>query len=357
MAKKIMIMPSARSRFVKDGNMALIYKVLLYVAGVMVLSNWLIYGFMFGLKLLLMILVSMVVTKETEILFYSHDKDINRVEAKELIQKSYWRVTALIFVLLIPLSTPLWLTAVASIIATLLGKLLFGGFHHMVFHSSLVGYIFLTEGWPSLTGGVKFSTAFDNYLIDLLFNNDFFNKTLYIGKLFGENAPLFNPESATALQLFSDGASLEWVQVLSGFMPGITISGLILLLAFAFLVFKKAVNYFIPTAIILTYVLTSYLFGGFDILQSIQEVFVGSFLFIVVFISTDPITTPIPKIGKYIFAIIVGVLTYFIRQGVAYEEGIAFAMLFMMMLTPMLNTSFKAKPKKKAPVKDLKVGA
>jgi electron transport complex protein RnfD len=326
---------------------------LLYLAGVMIVTNWLLYGFMYGLKLLLIILVGMIITRETEILFYSHDKDIDRVQAKELIQKSYWKVTALIFLLIIPVGTPLWLTAVASIIATLLGKLLFGGFHHMVFHSSLVGYIFLTEGWPALTKGVGFATAFDNYLIDLLFNNDFFNKTLYIGKLFGESSPLFNPDSSTALQLMQDG-SLEWVQVLSGFMPGITVSGIILVLAFLFLLVKKAIHYFVPVAIILTYVLTSFLFGGFDILHSIQEVFVGSFLFVVIFVSTDPITTPMSKIGKHIFAIVVGALTFFIRQGVTYEEGIMFAMLFMMMLTPMLNTTFKVK--KKAPKKD-KVGA
>ena len=116
MAQKLMIMPSARSRFVKDDNMALIYKVLLYVAGVMIMSNWLLYGFMYGFKLLLMIFVSLLVTRETEILFYSHDKDIDRAQAKDLIQKSYWKVTALTFVLLIPLATPIWLVAVASIL-------------------------------------------------------------------------------------------------------------------------------------------------------------------------------------------------------------------------------------------------
>ncbi len=45
----------------------------------------------------------------------------------------------------------------------------------------------------------------------------------------------------------------------------------------------------------------------------------------------------------------------FIRQGVKYEEGVIFAVLFMNMLTPLLNQTLKAKkPVKKTPPK--KVG-
>ena len=71
---------------------------------------------------------------------------------------------------MIPIGTPLWLTALGAVLATLLGKLIFGGFHHMVFHSSLVGVMFVTMGWRQLVSGVAFSPAFDNDLIKLIFD-------------------------------------------------------------------------------------------------------------------------------------------------------------------------------------------
>lgn len=342
---KLMIMPSARTRYVKDNNMDLIYKLLVIVSIVLVLSNYVMYGFMYGLKLVLMILLALFATREIEILFYTHDKDIDRTQAKELIQKSYYKVTALIFVLLIPVGTPLWLTALGAVIASMLGKLLFGGFHHMVFHASLVGYIFLSEGWTQLVNGVKFSPAFDNYIIDLIFNNKFFNETLSLSRLFGQGNSLYTVDSASALD-----TTYSLNEVITGLAPGVTVSGVLLLGMLLFLIFKKAVNYIVPTTMILTFLITSFLVSG-SIETAIYQLFVGSFLFVVVFVSTDFITTPIPDSGKVIFGLVAGMLTVFIRNGSEYSEGVIFAVLFMMMLTPFLNTVLKKKPVKKAPVK------
>lgn len=355
---KLMIMPSARSRYVKDDNMNLIYRLLQVTALVMIFMNWYLYGFMYGLKLFLMILFTQLVTREVEILFYSHDKNINRPTAKELISKSYYKITALIFVLMIPVGTPLWLSGVGAAIATLLGKLLFGGFHHMVFHSSLVGYIFLTEGWTALLKGVEFSTAFDNYLINLLFNNSFFNEVLYIGRIFGLDGPLFDVSSMETVlgQVTNNSVTYSLLDTMIGAVPGVLVSGILLLAFLIYLIIKKAVNYVVPVTMIGSFLLTVFLTNGFDVNVVLYHLFSGAFLFVVVFVSTDFITTPIPSIGKVIFGIVAGSLTVFIRNGANYEEGVVFGVLFMMMLTPMMNTMFKKAPKKKvvkkAPVKE-----
>ena len=251
------------------------------------------------------------------------------------------------------MGTPLWLTGVGAVIATLLGKLLFGGFHHMVFHSSLVGYIFLTEGWSALVSGVKFTTAFDNYLLNLIFNNDFFNNTLYIGRFFGESSPLFNVETYQTALGNSSSIPYSMEAIMLGLVPGITTSGLLLLGALLFLIIKKAVNYIVPLTMIASFIIAAFIIGKFDSDFVIYQLFSGMFLFVVVFVSIDPITTPIPTSGKVIFGLIAGALTMIIRNGVQYEEGVVFAVLFMMMLTPMLNTMLKKKPVKKLPKKDV----
>jgi len=352
MAAKIMLWPSPRSKFVKEPNMKLIYNTLLVLSIIMILNNYYMYSFMYAVKLFLMIVVAIFLTVESEILFYSHDKDIDRQQAKTLIKKSYPKLTALIYVLLIPIGTPLWLVGLGAILATFLGKLLFGGFAHMVFHSSLVGVLFVTLGWTQLVDGVAFMTSFDNYLIDLVFNNSFFNDTLSIGGIFDPN------NMTTSLGMLLNNDMYDFLDVFIGIVPGIVGSGVVLLGIFGFLLYKKAINWITPVVMLGAFLLTALIMGlvnDYDSIYPLYQLFSGAFLFVLIFVVSDPITTPIPTKGKVIFGLIAGSLTMFIRYGVQYEEGVIFAVLFMNMLTPLLNQSFKAKkPVKKAPPK--KVG-
>jgi electron transport complex protein RnfD len=296
-----------------------------------------------------MIVVAIILTVESEILFYSHDKDVSRKEAKALLKKSYPKLTALIYVLLIPIGTPLWLVGLGAILGTFLGKLIFGGFAHMVFHTSLVGVLFVTLGWSQLVGGVAFISSFDNYLLELIFDNNFFNETLSIGGVFDPS------NMTTSLGMLLNNETYEFLDVFLGIVPGIVGSGIVLIGIFGFLLYKKAVNWITPVTMLSTFLITAAiiaLVNDYDLVFPLYQLFSGSFLFVLIFVVTDPITTPIPTKGKIIFGIVAGALTMFIRQGVQYEEGVIFAVLFMNMLTPLLNQSFKAKkPVKKAPPK------
>ena len=355
MAKKIMLWPSARSKFIKDGNMKLIYKSLIVISVVMIFLNYYLFGFIYGVKLLLMILLAVIVTVESEILFYTIDKDITREESKTLIQKSYPKITALIYVLLIPIGTPLWLVGVGAILATLLGKLLFGGFHHMVFHSSLVGVIFVTLGWPGLVDSVPFATSFDNYILELIFDNAFFNETLSIGTVFA-------PESVNILDamlgliteyniFFINGIEYSVLNTFLGVVPGVIGGALLLMVVAGVLVFKKAINYITPLAMVVSFIGTALIITlskNYDMSYVLLQLFSGSFLFVALFIATDPITSPIDNRGKIVYGVIAGALTMIIRHAGTNVEGVYFAVGFMMMLTPMINQAFKAKPKKKA---------
>jgi len=70
MAKKLMIFPSARSRYLTDKGMKTIYYTLLVLAALMVLQNWYLFSFMQGIKLVLMIILRHIETTEVEILIY-----------------------------------------------------------------------------------------------------------------------------------------------------------------------------------------------------------------------------------------------------------------------------------------------
>lgn len=359
MAKKLMIFPSARSRYLSDKGMKTMFYTLLLLAALMVLQNWYLYSFMHGVKLILMVVLSIVVTKEVEILFYSHDKDIDRAQSKELIAKSYPEVTALLFALLLPVGTPLWLTVIGAILATVVGKLLFGGFHHMVFHTSLVGFLFVTLGWNGLSINAEFANSFDNYLLKLLFDNDFFNNILSIGNAFLPSDPL-------ALSSFG---SYDVASMIFGIAPGILGIGIVMIGMFFYLVYNKVINWITTTSMIGTLLVISIiiaLVNGYNPIEyPLHQLFGGMFLFVAIFLASDPITTPIPTKGKVIYGVLVGALTMFMRNGDNFQNGtyiqaVVFAVLFMSMLTPMLNVELGKKKKKvvkKDPVPPVKVGA
>jgi Na+-translocating ferredoxin:NAD+ oxidoreductase RnfD subunit len=59
------------------------------------------------------------------------------------------------------------------------------------------------------------------------------------------------------------------------------------------------------------------------------------------FIATDYVTSPNAPRGQLIFGFGCGVLTYIIRTWAGYPEGVAFAVLLMNSMTPIIDTYFK----------------
>jgi Na+-translocating ferredoxin:NAD+ oxidoreductase RnfD subunit len=59
------------------------------------------------------------------------------------------------------------------------------------------------------------------------------------------------------------------------------------------------------------------------------------------FIATDYVTSPNAPQGRLVFGAGVGVLDYIIRTWAGYPEGIAFAILLMNSLTPIIDNNFK----------------
>ena len=63
--------------------------------------------------------------------------------------------------------------------------------------------------------------------------------------------------------------------------------------------------------------------GGFNF--GVFQVLAGSLLFGAMFMVTDPVTSPVSKVGKWIFGILCGLLTVLIRVFSGYVEGVMFS--------------------------------
>ena len=79
----------------------------------------------------------------------------------------------------------------------------------------------------------------------------------------------------------------------------------------------------------------------------------GGVMFGAVFCATDYVTSPIMTMGKVMFGIGCGLVTMIIRLFCSYPEGVSFAILFMNIMTPLLDSIaqdrfYEIKKRKKA---------
>jgi Na+-transporting NADH:ubiquinone oxidoreductase subunit B len=73
-------------------------------------------------------------------------------------------------------------------------------------------------------------------------------------------------------------------------------------------------------------------------LPAYQHLIIGGFAFGAVFMATDPVSAAHTQRGKWIYGILIGVLTVLIRVfNPAYPEGIMFAILFMNVMAPLVD--------------------
>ena len=65
---------------------------------------------------------------------------------------------------------------------------------------------------------------------------------------------------------------------------------------------------------------------------------VGGLAFGAVFMATDPVSSAQTEIGKWIYGVLIGVITVLIRViNPAYPEGIMLAILFMNVFAPLID--------------------
>ncbi|MCK5380915.1 MAG: RnfABCDGE type electron transport complex subunit D, partial [Candidatus Latescibacteria bacterium] len=100
--------------------------------------------YFFGWRVVWMIIVSYVAGGLVEVIF--------AIVRKQEIHEGFF-VTGIIFPLVLPPTTPLWIVAVGVIFGVFFGKEVFGGTGRNLFNPALVGRCFLALGYPSAMAG------------------------------------------------------------------------------------------------------------------------------------------------------------------------------------------------------------
>jgi len=117
-------------------------------------------------------------------------------------------------------------------------------------------------------------------------------------------------------------------------------SALLILAGGLFLLAKRVISWHIPVAVMGTLLVMGTIFNAVDparftggLFQLVSgATFLGAF-----FIATDYVTSPVSKQGQLVYGAGVGLLTWIIRSFAGYPEGMAFAVLLMNALTPLID--------------------
>ena len=110
-----------------------------------------------------------------------------------------------------------------------------------------------------------------------------------------------------------------------------------LIIGFIYLVVRKVIKFETPLIFIGTVFILSLIFEN-DPMIATYYVLSGGLVLGAVFMATDYVTTPITRSGKMIFAFGCGIITFLIRYFGAYPEGVSFAILFMNILSPYIES-------------------
>lgn len=223
-------------------------------------------------------------------------------------------VTGLLLGMNLPSRIPLWMAALGSIIAIIVVKQMFGGLGQNFANPAITARIVLMVSFPAAM--TTYSEPFGWYSkIDAL-------------------------SSATPLTAGPDDFTYrELLLGLSGGCIG-EVCALLLLAGGAYLVFRRVITSTIPLSFIGTVAICS-LCAGADPIKAILS---GGLLLGAIFMATDYVTSPYTFLGKLIFGIGCGLITFAIRQFGNLPEGVSFSILLMNLLVPHINRITRPRP-------------
>jgi Na+-translocating ferredoxin:NAD+ oxidoreductase subunit D len=261
-------------------------------------------------------------------------------------------LTGWLLAMSLPPWAPWWIGVLGALFAIALAKHAFGGLGQNVFNPAMVARVALLVSFPVvMTAWVSPQPLFSNGAPGL-------GEALAI--TFG-GGTLDAVSSATALghvkTELSRGIPVtqsvaqvpNLIDMALGLRPGSfgETSALLILAGGLFLMARRIISWHIPVGVLGSLFLMGTLFhainparfadGSFHLLCGAS--FLGAF-----FIATDYVTSPVSKTGQLVFGIGCGLLTWVIRTFAGYPEGMAFAILLMNALAPIIDQYTRPRP-------------
>ncbi len=263
-------------------------------------------------------------------------------------------VSGMLIPLVLPVGIPLWMVAVATVFAVVIGKEVFGGTGMNIWNPALIARAFLFFAYPSKMSG------------DMVWISGLSSGTGVVDGFSGAT-PLGDAGSTVALTN-SLTAALEKGDTLAatglqhqiditlakmptlwdsfvGIIPGSIgeTSTLAILLGAAFLIYTGIASWKVMVSVFLGGFVMALGFNGIGMnplmdIPALQQLCLGGFAFGAVFMATDPVSATRTECGKWIYGFLIGVFAIIIRVfNPAYPEGMMLAILLMNTFAPLID--------------------
>lgn len=249
-------------------------------------------------------------------------------------------LTAWLLALSLPPYAPWWIAVLGSLFAVIIGKQVFGGLGQNVFNPAMAARVMLLISFPlEMTTWV--APAQSPSLLESL-------RITFLSQ------PIDGMTSASLLghvkTEFTRGIGLD--QALSGYYAPLDMlwgsragslgetAAVLLLIGGLFLIARRIITWHAPFAMLLGVAAPALLFNAIDANHyagPMVHVLSGGLMLGAFFIITDPVTSPNTALGQFIFGLSCGLLTWIIRTWGGYPEGVAFAVLLMNAVTPIID--------------------
>lgn len=240
-------------------------------------------------------------------------------------------VTGLLLAFNVPASLPWWMCLLGAAFAIIVVKMVFGGIGNNFVNPALAARAFLLASFPvamtlwTRTGVNWVSSG----------NIDAYTTATPLSFL--------KAGSNGVSSLADSGISIS--NMLIGNIGGCIgeTSVVLIILGGLYLMYKGIINYVIPTFYICTVAILMFILGGFNFTFVIYELLAGGLMLGAFFMLTDYTTSPMTKKGKIIYAVLAGLITTVIRLYGGYPEGVSYSILFVNIMTPLIDKYTKTK--------------
>ncbi len=222
-------------------------------------------------------------------------------------------VTGLLLGMNLSSTVPLWMAAVGSIAAIVVVKQMFGGLGHNFVNPAIAARIILLVSFPA---------AMTNFV-----------------------SPIDAVTSPTPLEYIGN-STYSFVYstraLFFGFHGGCIgeTSAFLLLLGGLYLVLRRVITPIIPLGFIGTVALLSLAAGQ----NPMTQILSGGLMLGAIFMATDYTTTPATNLGRLVFGVGCGAITFVIRQFGSLPEGVSYSIILMNILTPHIDRLVSYKP-------------
>jgi Na+-transporting NADH:ubiquinone oxidoreductase subunit B len=258
-------------------------------------------------------------------------------------------VSGMLIPLTMPADVPLWMVAIATAFAVIIGKEIFGGTGMNVVNIALTARAFLFFAYPtSMSGDKVWMSGLSEKMSTNTADLDGFSGATALGDLasfMSDKATVAGEtvQSSMALQNFSTEYGV-WESFI-GMIPGSigetsTLACLIggLLLVLSGVGSLRIILSFFAGGFIMGLLLNMIGGNAYLDLAAHHHLVIGGFAFGAVFMATDPVTASQTAFGKIIYGFLGGFLAIMIRVlNPAYPEGVFLAILFMNIMAPIID--------------------